>query len=52
MPQLYEAYPTLFDSDELEEQKQQKKTELSIMRFKQFAQTYNNRYKEVGRNNE
>ena len=52
MPQLYEVYPSLFNSEEMENQKQQKKLELSALRFKQFAQAYNNKYKEVGRNDE
>lgn len=54
LPQINEVYPTLFDSNEIEAQKQEKKTELSILRFKQFAQTYNKRFnnKEVGANNE
>lgn len=41
MPELSEAYPTLFDSKEIEEKKQEKKDELSALRFKQFAQNYN-----------
>ena len=38
MPPLYTMYPSLFDAEILEEQQQQKKDELSAMRFKQFAQ--------------
>jgi hypothetical protein len=53
LPQINEVYPTLFDSAEIEAQKQEKKTELSILRFKQFAQTYNKRFnKEVGEQND
>ena len=46
-PSINEAYPTLFD--ELEKEQQEKleaqRAELSAMRFKQFAQSYNNRLK-------
>lgn len=52
MPQLNEVYPSLFDSEEMEAQKQAKQVELSAMRFKQFAQSYNNRFKEVARKDE
>lgn len=49
-PTLQEAYPQLFD-DVIQEQEQKlanKKTELSALRFKQFAQSYNERFnKEV-----
>lgn len=45
MPQIGEVYPHLFDNEEIEEQRQQKKEELSILRFKQFAQSHNQKYK-------
>lgn len=49
-PTIEEAYPGLFD-DIREEQRakiEEKKMELSALRFKQFAQSYNNRkHKEV-----
>ena len=45
MPKLYELYPTLFASDEIQEQEQIKRDELSVLRFKQYAQAHNNRYK-------
>jgi len=41
MPPLYAVYPSLFDAEILEEQQQQKKDELSAMRFRQFAKAYN-----------
>lgn len=47
MPPLVEAYPTLFDNTEYEEKKQQKQDELSVIRFKQFAQAFNSKFKEV-----
>lgn len=46
-PELYEAYPSLFDSEEVEDKKQERKMELSALRFRQFAQIYN-KNKEVG----
>lgn len=45
MPELGAVYPSLFDTKEIEEQKQAKKVELSALRFKQFAQSYNNKFK-------
>lgn len=39
-PQIADVYPTLFD-------KQEQIDQLSALRFKQFAQSYNKRYKEV-----
>lgn len=47
MPDISEVYPTIFDSQQIKEQKQVKKDELSILRFKQFANFHNNRIKEV-----
>lgn len=52
MPDIATVYPTLFDSEEVEEQKKIKRAELSALRFKQFAQSYNNKYKEVAKPNE
>ena len=46
-PSLAEAYPSLFDKAEEEEELQRKKDELSALRFKQFALTYNKNHKEV-----
>lgn len=43
-PELNEAYPDLFDSEELEKQKQAKRNELSALRFKQFANAFNSRF--------
>ena len=46
-PSLQEAYPGVFDEviKEQEEKAQQRKMELSTLRFKQFAQSYNNKFK-------
>lgn len=49
LPEINEAYPSLFDNEEIKEKKQERKTELSALRFKQFAQAYNKKFnKEVG----
>lgn len=45
MPTLAEAYPSLFDSEEIQQKQQEKQAELSAIRFKQFAETYNKKYK-------
>lgn len=45
MPKLYELYPALFDSEEIQEQEQAKRDELSVLRFKQFAQAHNDKFK-------
>lgn len=44
MPTLAEAYPSLFDSEEIQEQAQARRDELSALRFKQFAQTFNDKF--------
>ena len=50
LPELAEGYPTLFDAEEAQEKRQEKKDELSVLRFKQFAQSYNKQFnKEVGK---
>ena len=45
-PGIEEAYPGIFDNivDKKQEEKQRRKDELSVLRFKQFAQSYNKRY--------
>lgn len=48
-PPIHEVYPTLFESEVVEEKIQEKKDELSVLRFKQFAQSYNKKFKEVGK---
>lgn len=48
-PSIAEAYPSLFNSEDIEEKQQEKRDELSALRFKQFAQSYNRKFKkEVG----
>lgn len=46
-PEIHEVYPSLFDREEREAQKQEQSNQLSALRFKQFANSYNKRYKEV-----
>lgn len=48
-PTIAEVYPSLFDAAEVEEQIQVKKDTLSALRFKQFAQSYNKKLKEVAK---
>ena len=45
MPELYEVYPSLFEQEDIEEKKQEQRATLSALRFKQFAQSYNKRFK-------
>lgn len=52
MPSIEEAYPTLFDAEAIQEQKATKQAELSALRFKMFAKSFNDRYKEVSKVNE
>lgn len=42
-PQIYEAYPSLFDKDEFERRQQERITEESIQRLKQFAESFKKR---------
>lgn len=45
MPELYEVYPSLFEQEDIDEKKQEQRDTLSALRFKQFAQSYNKRFK-------
>ena len=47
MPDISYFYPNLFDSEEIQEKKQEQKDQLSALRFKQFANSYNKKYKEA-----
>lgn len=47
-PAIEEAYPSLFNTEEIQQKKQEKKDELSVIRFRQFADSFNKRFKEVG----
>lgn len=44
LPPLKDAYPTIFDREKLQEEKQAQTDELSALRFRQFAHTYNMKY--------
>jgi len=46
IPEISEVYPTLFDLKEVAQKKQEKKNELSALRFKLFAESYNKKFKE------
>lgn len=50
MPTISEVYPSLFNATQEAEAIQEKKDELSALRFKQFAQSHNKKYKEVSDN--
>lgn len=43
-PQIYEVYKDLFDSEELEEQRQEQLDTLSALRFRQFANHFNKNF--------
>jgi hypothetical protein len=45
-PEVAEAYPSLFNVEQIQEAKAQKQAELNIARFKQFAESHNKRFKE------
>ena len=49
LPELSEVYPLLFNSQEIEEKKQETQAELSALRFKQFANSYNKKFEEVAK---
>lgn len=50
LPTLAEVYPSLFDAEAEQEAIQEKKDELSALRFKQFAESFNNNFnKEANR---
>lgn len=46
MPDISEVFPTLFDNEEVKQKKQEKQVELSALRFKQFAQSFNQKFNE------
>lgn len=48
LPQIYEVYPSLFDEDEINTQIQEQKAELSALRFKQFANSFNQKFRKEG----
>ena len=44
LPDISEVYPSLFDSQQIEEKKQAQRAELSAIRFKQFAKFHNDKF--------
>lgn len=43
-PEIYDAYPSLFDKETMEEAKKQEQMKLSAERMKQFAESFNKRF--------
>lgn len=52
LPSIAEMYPTLFDGEEIEERRREKLAELSALRFKQFVENHNTKFKEVANKDE
>lgn len=44
LPEISEVYPSLFAEKEIEEQKAIKQAEISAIRFRQFANSFNKRF--------
>lgn len=44
LPTLAEAYPTLFSREEEQEEIQNRKDEISIIRFRQFVDSHNKKF--------
>lgn len=53
-PTVEQAYPGIFEDlvEKKHDELQQKKDELSALRFRQFAQSYNKRFEEVPKEND
>jgi hypothetical protein len=50
LPDICDVYPTLFDSEEIKQKKQEQQTKLSALRFKQFTHSFNSKFnKEVSK---
>ena len=47
MPTIHEAYPSIYSQEEVEEKRKAQQMELSALRFRQFANFHNKKYKEV-----
>ena len=52
MPDISEVYPSLFDSKEIEEARQEQKDKLSALRFELFAKSHNDKFREAATKNE
>ena len=51
-PDICEVYPQLFDSIVIQEQKQEREDELSAIRFKLFADSFNKKFNKGAANSE
>lgn len=54
-PDIATVYPSLFDKEEIENEKQRQKDELSVQKFMKFAESFNENFekkKEVAKDNE
>lgn len=40
-PKVYEAYPSIFNKEEMERAEQQRRDELSALKLKEFAESFN-----------
>lgn len=49
LPELSEAYPSLFNTKEMEEAKAVKQAEISALRFKLFAENHNKKFNGGGK---
>lgn len=47
MPDISSVYPALFDSEEIKQKKAEQQIEVSALRFRQFAASYNAKFKGV-----
>lgn len=47
LPDIWEMYPTLFDSEEEIQKREQKQAELSALRFINFAESFNKKFVEA-----
>ncbi len=48
LPDIAEVYPALFDNKEIQEKRKEKQAELSALRFKQFANSFNSKFNKEG----
>lgn len=52
-PEIYDAYPTIFDKEDIEEKREERTQELSAQRFMAFAESFNKKFAEKeGKDNE
>lgn len=49
MPELHQAYPSLFNNEEMEETRAVKQAEISALRFKLFAENHNKKFNGGGK---